>query len=481
MAGLTSIASDSQLDLGLHGGRVQHRVTPGASSASLVAPEHELRLISYLGSKLRVLEPILAAIDEVTPRGRVACDLFAGSGVVSLAASRHWAVTAIDIQEYSRVLCAALLNPLDEREALGELLMERARSGSLRLSLRETLKPLIDHERRSLRTAVSGSMGELADLLECGPLRTYEVRATPRGTLDLLMQAANAHLGQSDLGSGPDSVVTRYFGGVYYSWEQAIDLDALLREIHALDDGTARDYFLAALLAVASQAVNTVGKQFAQPIRPRDSRGSPKRHLLRQTLRDRSVSVFEAFGGWLSRMAALPRRSRRHRSIRADFRDALSDQELTMDVVYADPPYTRDHYSRFYHALETMALHDEPDVSTTSIRSVGTPRASRGIYRAARHQSPFSIKSQAPGAFNALFEAVRSRGVPLVLSYSPFSASGGNRPRLLTTEEITDLAGVHFRHVEVRDVMGLKHNKLNIVERNVDVDYIAEVLFVCLP
>ncbi|MGH7487746.1 MAG: DNA adenine methylase, partial [bacterium] len=341
------------------------------------------------------------------------------------------------------------------------------------------IAPLAEYERQCMHNAVSGTMADLADLLDRGSLRTSEaaVRDDPLGKL---MSEVNLRLAQNDL-IRPESVVTRYFGGLYYSWEQAVDIDALLKEIHEIEEGATRDYFLAALLAVASQAVNTVGKQFAQPIRPRDSQGRPKRHLLGQTLRDRSIDVFDAYVGWLSRMSNLPRQSGSSRAIRADYRDALADETLEVDVVYADPPYTRDHYSRFYHALETMALHDEPGISSTSIRTVGAPRASRGIYRMSRHQSPFSIKSQAPGAFDSLCGAVKARDVPLVLSYSPFNEAAGNRPRLLTTEAVAEIARRHFRRVDVRPVGGLKHNKLNVVGRNVEVDYVAEVLFVCLP
>ena len=37
------------------------------------------------------------------------------------------------------------------------------------------------------------------------------------------------------------------------------------------------------------------------------------------------------------------------------------------EFVYADPPYTRDHYSRFYHVLETLALRDDPRFRLTRL------------------------------------------------------------------------------------------------------------------
>ena len=73
-------------------------------------PGEVWRPIHYLGSKLRLTELICQLLDELAD-GPV-CDLFAGSGTVSLALSRSRDVIAADIQEYSRVICTALLSPL---------------------------------------------------------------------------------------------------------------------------------------------------------------------------------------------------------------------------------------------------------------------------------------------------------------------------------------------------------------------------------
>jgi adenine-specific DNA-methyltransferase len=74
-------------------------------------------------------------------------------------------------------------------------------------------------------------------------------------------------------------------------------------------------------------------------------------------------------------------------------------------VVYADPPYTKDHYSRFYHVYETLYRYDFP--------------ASGGIgrYPLNRFQTPFSLARDVEGAFRKLFAGVAQRGLPLVLSY----------------------------------------------------------------
>jgi hypothetical protein len=69
------------------------------------------RPIHYLGSKLRVLETLEGTVSSVSRKGDRVCDLFSGSGTVSAWLARSRAVSAIDIQEYSRVICSALLKP----------------------------------------------------------------------------------------------------------------------------------------------------------------------------------------------------------------------------------------------------------------------------------------------------------------------------------------------------------------------------------
>ena len=229
----------------------------------------------------------------------------------------------------------------------------------------------------------------------------------------------------------------------------------------------------------SSDIVNTVGKHFAQPIKLRDGNGHPKRHLVKQTLRDRSLNVFDSYRAGCHSLSAIRQTHRFNRAVKSDYLDFLKDDDTPFAAIYADPPYTRDHYSRYYHVLETMALRDDPEVATTKIRTNGVPRLSRGIYRLDRHQSPFCIPTKAPGAFEHLFSAVAKRKVPLILSYSPYQASTGNRPRLLTIGQLLDIAKRHFREVQVVPVDGISHNKLNLTERNVNVEYPAEVLMSC--
>lgn len=451
----------------------QLRLLPGVP-----VKEGGRRTIHYLGSKLRLLGPIRRTVAEFAPAGGPVCDLFAGSGVVSLALAADWDVTSVDVQEYSRVLCSGLLDPPSGVRDLGLDLCERAKTGSLRSQLRHSLLGLLEHEQRCIEDAAGGAVDRLCDLLEHGSLLALERRRDIPHWLRSEMDAGLARLQTQRLARGPETVMTRHFGGRYFSWEQAIDLDALLAEIHS-EDQPLRDTLLAAALMVASHVVNTVGKHFAQPIKLRDANGLPKRHLVRQTLRDRGLSVFGAYRASCESVAGFRRTRGRHRAVRSDYVNFLENDDTRFGVLYADPPYTRDHYSRYYHVLETMVLRDDPEVATTKIRSGGAPRLSRGLYRLERHQSPFCIPTRAPGAFEELFRSVAKRGIPCVLSYSPYQQNTRSRRRLLTIDQLRGIAGRYFNAVELTHLEGMSHNKFNTRERNVNVESYAEVLISC--
>jgi 16S rRNA G966 N2-methylase RsmD len=459
-----------------------------STSQQLLFDETELdaaaapfRPIHYLGSKLRVLDGICDLIDEVCPPSGTVCDLFAGSGTTSLALSRKHPVIAVDIQEYSRVICSALLTAPPPTEADADDVIQAAQQTPLYERLTWALDPLLKLEDRHLKEAAVGQPSGLYDLIEHGSIVSEQLgqSTAERSDLSDALRLAVGRLQKKELDESADTTVSRYFGGVYYSYRQGIALDCVLQAVHSTTSPS-RDRFLAAALGAASDTVNTVGRQFAQPIRPRSAGGDPKKHLIQKALRDRALDVRDAFENWVRRYQALPGQPPARCSVhRMDFREALMSPMLDFDVVYADPPYTRDHYSRYYHALETMCLRDNPPISTAVIG--GRTVLSRGLYREERHQSPFCIKSQALDAFRSLFSAARERRVPLVLSYSPFSEENGERPRVTSMDAIRQLAKAFFRSVEIDSPGYIAHSKLTSADMTVNTQSEAEKVFICKP
>jgi len=435
------------------------------------------RPIQYLGSKVRLLDVIESAIDEVDPTKGSVLDLFSGSGVVGARLNRSRAVTAVDVQEYSRVLASALMTPARlmpatvERIAAAAAADFQARSGG-------GARGLLELEQHAMRAVGEGDPLPLCEILEKGSPAACRLGEGPDpGLLADAIAAASQEFGEETSAL----TLVDHYGGVYFSYVQALQLDCLLTQVRALPQGALRDTALAASIGAASEVVTSVGNHFAQPLRPRDRNNMPKASALGAAVRSRSRDVLAIFADRVASYAAASTAAHQATAIRGDYRSFLATHEGEVAVTYADPPYTREHYSRFYHVLETMVLGDVPDISTVTV--AGKTALSRGLYRKDRHQSPFCIRTQAPDAFRDLFSGARRFDAPLVVSYSPYTTGTAARPesRLLRIPEVVELAGEHFGEVTVRTGGSVSHSKFNAGRLNGDIEREAEQLIVCIP
>jgi len=465
----TNVSSESlQLPLDL----------PEPLAAAVENPPRLFRPIHYLGSKLRLAPAIADALDDADPTRGTVLDLFAGSGTTALALAVHRRVIAADIQEYSRVICSALLTSPQPSADIVSMFTDRLLASTpLVEALRSAVKPLVEFEEEALKAAERGDAEPICSVLEDGSLLAAErgLGECRSAELRRCLMEVTRRLSVAGLAQAPAATATRYFGGSYFSYAQAVELDCLAALASSTFPSGLTDLLTSALLSTASDIVNTVGKQFAQPIRPRAKDGGVKRHLLVKINRDRRIDARTVFLEWLGRYASYAAPGCGHVAKRMDYRDALTHFSGQYSVVYADPPYTRDHYSRFYHVLETLARRDNPSIA----RSPGAAEheLSRGLYRDDRHQSPFCIRSKAPNAFRELFSLASGGGANIVVSYSPFES--GAHPRLMQIDALLGLAREFYRSVEVESVDGVTHSKLNHSRLNFDLPAEAEVLLVC--
>ncbi|MGG0175796.1 DNA adenine methylase [Gottfriedia acidiceleris] len=433
------------------------------------------RPIHYLGSKLRILETISNIIDEIDPTfGRV-YDIFSGSGTVSSYLGRKRPVTSVDIQEYSRILTNAVLQPFYEKDLLE---IKKCLSEYKVTKLQECVEPLINYENFALTKASENEFFEICELVEYGSILPFfnNERENISAGLKKALQATVNKLHEMNLMDSKNSITCRYFGGTYFSFKQASELDNLLNLASSFE-GRVKDIVIAATLSTASEIVNTVGKQFAQPLKAFDAKGKPKKSIVSKIIKDRNIDVYEIFEEQINKYFSLEKGNFNHISLCSDFSEALDNLTEDTRVVYADPPYTRYHYSRYYHVIETMSLRDNPEI--TMVKSNGELKMSRGLYRTERHQSPFSIKSMAKDAFNTLFSKVSEKNVSLVLSYSPYDAEKESTPRVQTVSELLEKANQYFNKVELFSIEGFIHSKLNAVDKNFEIPTDAEILIIC--
>ena len=212
------------------------------------------------------------------------------------------------------------------------------------------------------------------------------------------------------------------YSGSYLGLHQCIQVDSIRYAVdnlyhHKILDENQHLWLCLALCQAMSKVATTTG-HFAQYMRIKEK--TSKRFVAQ---RRRSV--------WLEWLKALfeitPLGTRAWRSKNRVFmKDAttllpfLRNDIERPAVIYADPPYTSDQYSRYYHLYETLLLYDYPE-------SIAT-----GRYRPDRFRSPYSLKTQVATAMESLVSDCAKLGSRLVLSYPEHGLLPNSRQYILS-------------------------------------------------
>lgn len=354
--------------------------------------------IKYMGSKSKIMDFVLSGINEVYQGGPL-CDLFGGSASLAGAVGDQVAVHSNDIQSYSAVLARAYLTSWRaESTPTSSVLIEQARA-------------IADKNRKQL---------------DC--LHDYSTPVSLE-KFNAIEREQQALLGRNF--RRPWHLFLKYYSGTWWSAEQALWIDAIREVADRYKDDPCYDVILSSLMFAMAYASQGTG-HYAQ-YRDANTESSMRDISI---YRKRSVAQLFAkkYDAVLSDLPTAPT-PHHHKITTLDFRACLA--ECSSGTVYADPPYAFVHYSRFYHALETLVLYDYPDIQEKNGTVV------KGRYREDRHQSPFCIRSLVKGAFEELFRGVRESGSNLVLSYS--------NTGMISLDDLGDLASREFsgRSIEI--------------------------------
>lgn len=443
------------------------------------------RPIQYLGSKLRLVNEISELV-ELNKTSNTVCDLFSGSGVVSHYLANNNDVISLDIQYYSTIISEALTNGSQLVDSEIENFILEAISNPDYLELKYAYEPLTILEDSLLNTKLitESDKVKFANFTEECSIYSYlnTTSKTKLNNVDLNNALDEFHKRYVGLSNNIKKIsyCSLYFGGVYFSFNQSLIIDALLVKINELKivDRPKYSVLLASLLSTLSEIVATVGKQFAQPMKLIDKNNKPKALLIKRTMRDRNYDVISIFSKWSNEYSKNCHQNLRNKAITSDYKLFLDTNKEPIGFFYADPPYTIDHYSRFYHILETIALYDFPELAVMNKSNIGNV-IMKGLYRVDRFQSTFCIPSKAKEAFTQLFRGASKYGCPLLLSYSPFDENTNNRPRLLTINEILSLANLFYKNVEVIHTKEHQHRKLNKTQNNNESNINGEIMILC--
>jgi adenine-specific DNA-methyltransferase len=345
-----------------------------------------------MGSKSKIMGFIIEGINEVYNGGEI-CDLFAGSASLSGAIGHQVPIHSNDIQNYSEVLAQTYLDAYWYENMPSALQLLNAAENIVSANVEE-LGFRIDY-----KTATS-----LAEFDELEKKQQTLINKTFHRDWHLFV---------------------KNYSGTWWTAEQCLWIDAIREVAEQYKKEPCYPLIISTLMYAMAYTSQGTG-HYAQ-YRDAKTQSSMNDILIyrRRSLPEYFRKKFEAvcFG--------LPKKPSNfiHKITSLDYRDCLS--QFSGGTVYADPPYCFVHYSRFYHAIETITLYDYPVIQSKGGKMV------KGRYREERHQSPFCIRTQVKQAFAALFAGVNESDSNLVLSYS--------NTGMISIEEIHELAKTYFQ------------------------------------
>ncbi len=364
--------------------------------------------IKYMGSKSKIMDFVLEGINEVY-EGGVVCDLFAGSCSLAGAIGHQVPVHSNDIQIYSSVLAETYLN-------------SRAYKGM----------PTGAEIASAAQAIVSKNAKVLGLKIDYSDVETLEDFNALEKQQQLLIEREfrrDWHL------------FVKFYSGTWWSVEQCLWIDALRQVAEDYRSKPCYSLILSCLMHAMAYASQGTG-HYAQ-YRDAKTASSMKDILIyrRRRLEGYFIRKYDSVSKTLSTDVPVLA----HKMTTVDFKDCLDMFEG--GTVYADPPYCFVHYSRFYHAIETLVRYDYPVIQSKGGTVV------KGRYRDDRHQSPFSIRSQVKKAFIDLFTGVKKSRSNLVLSYS--------NTGMITMAELSELATTAFPNRKI-DVLLTNHQHMTL-------------------
>ncbi len=366
-------------------------------------PYKKLRTIRYLGNKRRIDDFIRQTVINHLPEGSTILDLFSGSTAVGLALQDKYAVHSNDIQQYSEVIAQALL-------CRGENFIDYE-------DLISTIQPFYERNHKALSSLFDQWLEQEDEFLikiDRRRFSSYEALcnsfpyySNPNGVADTKLSSiisSEVALRKSDPSLFPFLLFSGYFALGYFSLRQCLEIDSLRYAIESTQLGIRKVMSLCALIYAIDECVTSTG-HFAQ------FRHSNSPESFASIAEQRKKSVLELFRKSIEELFSEPMHSKFENKVSCeDYTSLLRRLDRNRSdapaLIYADPPYTADHYSRYYHVLETLCLYDYPN------------SVNRGRYREDRTNSGFSLRSKVKDEFRSLVDLSATLGSDLLISYT---------------------------------------------------------------
>jgi adenine-specific DNA-methyltransferase len=376
---------------------------------------------TYMGTK-RSLASSIAQIARSAPSGPF-LDLFSGISAAGAAVAKDRHIWCNDVQLFSQMLTTALYLSTEQASSREHCIDTIGRLGDINLNgLLSSVNDLVIKERTTLSGGNSSSIVALQQ----------EIAEQSSSMLSEWRQRDNHCL------------FAATYAGTYFGLAQCLQIDSIrfgidrAHQAGALSDENRR-WALIALCRAVAFASNSTG-HFAQYL-------TPSERNLRRVVSKRQTCVWDRWVRAFSGLGPIGKLEWRvgNKVFCGDANSVLLDIKescLKPAVIYADPPYTADQYSRFYHIWETLILYDYPIVS------------GKGQYRPGRFSSAFSLSSKVEEAFKTLIERAALNDSTLIVSYP----KAGLLPNPEST--IPDMMSQYFKKVHAPIVLDYRHSTL---------------------
>ncbi len=398
-----------------------------------------MRTLWFMGVKSRLIpEFIEGAVNDMLPDGGTVLDLFAGTGIVGRSLAGNYRIFSNDVQAFSSVLAQAHLEggkewfqALDHLDPESDLQRNYDRNW-------EHLQPLLGaalHKERELLPQVLAKNAQsyqiYRDFLEACPSPSdheeLDKNQSPTVLESLFKPIAGLYKGflkerRANPELAPYAMASLYFQSVYFGLEQCMQIDSLRFAIDQISEQdphrkAKQKLYTAALVYAAS--ISTSGtSHFAQPRSVR--KDSELIAVAKRRSLDFEAEFYRALDG-----------IRREWTQRCEGNEVYDNQVFnspaevlleadgplakdTPDLIYMDPPYTADHYSRFYHVLETLVNYNYPEFQ------MQRGEVTRGLYPLIEHrfQSDFCKRQRVEDSFRDIAKKAAQLGSRLLVSYS---------------------------------------------------------------
>ena len=376
--------------------------------------------ISYMGTKRQLSSQVADTVAN-TPDGPV-LDLFAGVGSVGVEMRDSRPLWSNDVQHFANLVADTLFctktDKLASHEVVQACLPYFLRNLS---SLENSWDEYLRIEETALEERDLDQLTLLTTNLEAEcllPNRRHELRRLAKKPA-----------------TKPYRLFSLLYGGGYFSLRQCMEIDSIRAAIDQTSEGgelsaQSKNWMLLSLCQAASKVANTTG-HFAQYINLSASN-------LRRGIAQKRRSVWNE---WLKALedckpiGSLKWRyqNKVYRFEAIELLDHLRAKRVAPAVIHADPPYTGDQYSRYYHLLETILLYDYPRIS------------GNGRYRGNRFVSLFSHKKSVSASICKLIEKSSELGSALVLSY-PLNGLLLNSRAIIEDKLRNSFANVRIEH-----------------------------------